>query len=152
MTRKRAFTWFSLSLALVLPVSAQTITTVGGTSTWGRIYDVAVDAMGNQYIPDGDHHVVYRVDRLGATSVVAGTGSSGFSGDGGLATNAQLRQPSGVAVDGVGNLYIADTSNNRLRKVSGGIITTIAGDGVSRFTGDGDLPPRPASARQSTSL
>ena len=70
-------------------------------------------------------------------STVAGDGRYGFSGDGGGAANASLRSPSGVSVDLAGNLYIADTANHRIRKVSGGTITTIAGNGERGFAGDG---------------
>ena len=73
----------------------------------------------------------------GIITTVAGTGTAGFSGDGGQATSAQLNYPGSVAVDAPGNLYIADTENQRIRKVSGGIITTIAGTGTAGFSGDG---------------
>ncbi|MEK7477112.1 MAG: hypothetical protein AAB152_15915, partial [Candidatus Coatesbacteria bacterium] len=72
---------------------------------------------------------------------VAGTGVAGYTGDGGLATSAQLQNPSDVAVDGSGNLYIADWYNHCVRKVTlaTGIITTVAGTGVAGYTGDGGL-------------
>jgi len=70
-------------------------------------------------------------------STVAGDGAAGYSGDGGLATSAALNAPFGVAVDAAGNLYIADTSNNRIRKVAAnGTITTVAGTGLAGFGGD----------------
>ncbi len=75
------------------------------------------------------HHAGRRV--TGQLTVVAGNGTPGFSGDDGLATNAQLNQPAGIAVDLAGNLYIADTLNNRVRRVSHGVIATIAGDGTT---------------------
>ena len=68
---------------------------------------------------------------------MAGTGTAGYSGDGGSATNAALNAPANVAVDGAGNLYISDQTNERIRKVTAGVITTIAGNGRSGFTGDG---------------
>jgi PKD repeat protein len=68
---------------------------------------------------------------------VAGTGTPGFSGDGGQATSAQLSGPAGVAVDAPGSLYIADNGNQRVRKVSGGVISTVAGTGTAGFSGDG---------------
>ena len=73
------------------------------------------------------------------STTVAGNGGHSFSGDGGAATRAQLNFPGGVAVDGSGNIYIADTNNYRIRKVSAatGIITTVAGNGVEGFSGDG---------------
>src|SRR5258707_1645805 len=71
---------------------------------------------------------------------IAGIGVSGFSGDGGPSIAALLAGPSGVAVDAAGNIYIADTANNRIRKISvGGTITTIVGTGTAGFSGDGDV-------------
>ena len=67
----------------------------------------------------------------------AGNGTAGFTGDGGAATGAELNTPARVTLDSAGNLYIADQSNNRIRKVSLGIITTVAGNGKPRYTGDG---------------
>ena len=81
----------------------------------------------------------------GDINTVAGTGTAGFSGDGGLATAAQLNAPSRVAVTADGGYLIADTSNNRIRKVSSaGTITTVAGTGTAGFSGDGG----PATAAQ----
>jgi sugar lactone lactonase YvrE len=89
---------------------------------------VAVDSAGNLYIADTESQRVRRVTPGGAIAVVAGSGAPGFSGDGGLATAAQLQDPNGVAVDAAGNLYIADTGNNRIRRVTpGGTISTVAG-------------------------
>src|SRR4029077_1798122 len=77
-------------------------------------------------------------DRNGIIKTVAGNGVSGFSGDGGSATAASLAFPIGVAVDGAGNLYIADGDNARIRKVTrAGIISTYAGKGTGGFSGDG---------------
>ncbi len=107
--------------------------------------DVAVDATGNLYIADISNHRIRKVDSTGTITTVAGTGEFGFSGDGGPATAALLGTPSGVAVDGAGNLYIADISNHRIRKVdSTGTITTVAGTGEFGFSGDGG----PASQAQ----
>ncbi len=73
-------------------------------------------------------------------STIAGTGTAGFSGDGGTATSAQINNPNKVAADSAGNLFIADTSNNRIRKINtSGTITTFAGTGVAGYSGDGDL-------------
>src|SRR4029077_7598601 len=69
-------------------------------------------------------------------STIVGNGSPGFSGDGGAATSAQLNLPGGIAVDSSGNLYIADGGNHRVRKLSNGIITTVAGNGTAGYTGD----------------
>jgi sugar lactone lactonase YvrE len=96
----------------------------GGAATNAGLYypaDVALDAIGNLYIADGGNNRVRRVDANGMITTVAGIGPSGtdgrYSGDGAAATNASLFDPSGVALDAVGNLYIADTHNERIRKV-----------------------------------
>jgi sugar lactone lactonase YvrE len=132
--------------------TAGTITTVAGTGVGGfsgdggpataaRLFnpiDVAVDGAGNLFIADRSNHRIRKVDTSGIITTVAGTGVGGFSGDGGPATAAQLLNPFSVAVDSVGNLFIADIGNLRIRKVdSTGIITTVAGTGVAGFSGDG---------------
>ncbi len=99
----------------------------------------AVDPAGNVFIADTVNHRVRRVDAVsGAITTVAGTGEAGFSGDGGPATNARLNSPRGVDVDGLGNIYIGDTANHRVRKVDGetGVVTTVAGTGGPGLTGD----------------
>lgn len=98
---------------------------------------VAIDLAGNVYIADRSNNRVRKVTATGSISTVAGNGTAGFSGDDGPATSAELYSPSGVAVDMAGNLYIADTLNRRIRKVSGGIITTVAGNGNLAYSGDG---------------
>ena len=99
---------------------------------------VAVDAFGNLLIADTFNNRIRKVDMNGIISTVAGTGAVLFSGDGGAATNAKLWQPYGIAVDGVGNFYVADTRNNRVRKVdTNGVITTAAGNGGFSASGDG---------------
>jgi sugar lactone lactonase YvrE len=98
---------------------------------------VAFDAAGNLYFADTNRHQVYESSLAGALSVVAGDGVQGFSGDGGAATSAELNSPQGVAVGPDGTLYIADTGNERIRAVSGGTITTFAGNGSGGFVGDG---------------
>ena len=126
----------------------QVIGTVAGT-TWifptggkalgaslGSLTGVAADAQGNVYAADDGNNVVIRVSPGGSLTVVAGNGTAGFSGDGGPAADASLNLPTGVALDSAGNLYIADILNNRIRKVSGGIITTVAGNGIQGFSGD----------------
>ncbi|HLA38505.1 MAG TPA: NHL repeat-containing protein, partial [Candidatus Glassbacteria bacterium] len=97
---------------------------------------VVVDAAGNVYIADGGR--VRRISFNGVISKVAGNGWYAFSGDGGPATNASFRGPAGLALDATGNLFIADDGNHRIRKVTpGGIITTVAGNGVPGFACDG---------------
>ena len=130
-------------------VSNGVITTVAGNGTSGNIGDngpatgaqlnyptgVAVDSAGNLYIADQYNHRIRKVSN-GVITTVAGSGTAGFSGDNGPATSAQLYYPAGVAVDAAGNLYIADTWNSRVRKVSNGVITTVAGSGTEGFSGD----------------
>ena len=135
-------------------VSAQTITTVAGDGTYGYSGDggpatsasvycpagVAVDASGNVFVADPTNSVIRKVSTNGVITTVAGNGLYGFSGDGGPATAARLFRPSGVTVDAFGNVFIADTFNNRIRKVSrGGIIATVAGNGTGTFSGDGGM-------------
>ncbi len=98
---------------------------------------VAVDAAGNTYISDTANNMVRRVDSKGVITAFAGTGTAGSSGDGSAAASAQLNGPQGLAVDSAGNLYIADTQNHRVRKVTGGTISTVAGSGTSGAGGDG---------------
>ena len=101
---------------------------------------VAVDTAGNLYIADAGGQRVRKVTLAGIITTVAGNGTPGFSGDGGLAAAAQLNWPKDVATDANGNLYIADTGNSTIRKVTpAGIITTIAGNSSSGFSGDGGL-------------
>ena len=131
-----------------------TITTVAGNGTNGYSgdssaatnaellspYGVAVDASGNLFIADSGNSVIRKVGTNGVITTVAGNGGYGYSGDGGAATNATLSGSVGVAVDASGNLYIADNGNNVIRKVdSNGNITTVAGDGLSGYAGDGGL-------------
>jgi hypothetical protein len=102
---------------------------------------VTVDASGNLYIGEGWR--VRKVSTKGIITTVAGNGSMGSYGDGGPATSAQLWGTAGVAVGADGNLYIADPHENRIRKVSAdGMITTVAGDGLKGYSGDGGPPAR----------
>ncbi len=96
---------------------------------------VAVDAAGNVYF--GSLHSVFKVDRLGALSRIAGTGRAGYTGDGGPALAAQLNYPDGIVVDAAGNVYVVDRAAQVIRKISGGNIATVAGNGASGYSGDG---------------
>jgi hypothetical protein len=132
------------------------ITTVAGNGSYGSSGDggpatsaslggaiaVAIDGQGNLYIATYADNRVRKVTASdGVITTVAGNGTSGFSGDGGPATGAELYEPSGVAVDGVGNIFIADTLNERVRLVifSTGVISTFAGNGTQGFSGDGGV-------------
>ena len=104
------------------------------SSPWG----VAVDGASNVYFADSGNNNIRRVDSSGTITTIAGTGEYGFAGDGGMAVEALLTNPYGVAVDDAGNVYIADRGNHRIRMVaSSGTIKTIAGTGVAGFSGDG---------------
>jgi uncharacterized protein (TIGR03437 family) len=130
-------------------VTAGTITTVAGNGTYGSGGDngpatraqlagpsgIAVDVAGNLYIAEAYGNRIRKVSN-GIITTVAGNGTAGFSGDKAAATSATLRQPSDVAVDSSGNLYIADYGNNRIRMVAAGVITTLAGNGGVTSTGD----------------
>src|SRR5262249_35507775 len=124
-------------------VATGIITTVAGSGTLGFLGDngagtaaqlnyptgVAADAAGNVYIADQGNHRIRKVDAgSGVITTIAGNGTANVGGDGGPATAAQLNSPEGVGVDAAGNVYIADTNNNRVRKVTAatGIISTLA--------------------------
>jgi hypothetical protein len=113
----------------------------GIAATSAQLYyptGVALDSSGNLYIADEFNNRIRMVDTAGMISTVAGTGSRGYSGDGGPATNAELYFPTGVAVDSSRNLYIADYYNNCVRSVtSAGVIATLAGTGTAGYNGDG---------------
>lgn len=103
----------------------------------GRPFRIAVDAAGNTFIADFDNAVIRRVDAAsGIIRTVAGTGVAGYSGDGGLAVNAQIDRPSALAVNAAGDLFFFDLGNSVLRKVSNGVITTVAGNGIRGRSGD----------------
>jgi len=99
---------------------------------------IAVDAIGDLYIADSGNNVIRKVSPSGQISTIAGDGTAGYSGDGGSATRAELNSPFGIALDSVGNLYIADTGNHSIREVTvGGTISTIAGNGTPGYSGNG---------------
>ena len=101
---------------------------------------IAVDSSGNIFIADRDNNRIRKVTTGGIVSTIAGNGTAGFSGDGGAATAARLNGPEAVAVDGAGNVFISDSLNQRVRKVTpGGIISSITGNGTPDFAGDGGL-------------
>ena len=103
-------------------------------------YNVAIDHADNLYITDRDNQRILKVDTSGIISTVAGNGTQGSSGDGGLATNANLWYPGGMAFDSAGNLYFVDRGTYRIRKVAtNGIISTVAGNGILASNGDGGL-------------
>ena len=98
---------------------------------------LAFDKNGNLFIADRNNHRIRKVDNRGIITTIAGTGTAGFSGDGDLATKAQLNHPSGIAFDNKGNLFFSDRSNERIRVIdSKGKIRTYAGNGREGFKGD----------------
>jgi hypothetical protein len=129
-----------------------TITTVVGNGTKGYNGDgihatsteinyphgASLDSVGNIYIADSGNNRIRKVFANGTITTVAGNGTAGYNGDGISATSAWLYYPQDVVLDSVGNMYIADSNNNRIRKVfTNGTITTVAGNGTRGFTGDG---------------
>lgn len=138
-----------------------TITTVAGglpinnglaTNSVTSAGSVATDTSGNFFILDFAHHMVRKVDSSGVISTVVGNGTPGFSGDGGPAVDAEISLPEGLVADTHGNLFFADFQTNSVRKVdSGGIITTVAGNGAAGFSGDGG-PATSASLNSPTDL
>jgi uncharacterized protein (TIGR03437 family) len=132
--------------------SSGNISTVAGTGDAGYYGDgaeatkaylgyptgIAVDSSGIIYIADTYNHVIRKVATDGKITTFAGDNTAGSKGDGGLATKARLRYPTGLTLDSAGNLYIADSNNHRIRKIStDGTISTVAGSGVYGFSGDG---------------
>jgi sugar lactone lactonase YvrE len=138
---RRIILAFILVLTAILPARAQvpnTITTIAGGGVNGTNptaaylplpFSTVRDSAGNTYISVPGLNLVYKVDATNKLTVFAGTGNSGFSGDGGAATQAQLSFPEGLAIDKNNNLFIVDTNNNRIRRVDAttGNITTVAG-------------------------
>jgi hypothetical protein len=141
-----------LALAFYLNIDAQIITTIAGNGTGSYNGDgtqatnadisspkgIACDISGNIYIADYSNQRIRVVSTSGIINTIAGNGTAGYSGDGGQATNAEIHNPEGVAVDAAGNVYIADIANNRIRIVNtAGIINTFAGNGTAGYSGDG---------------
>ena len=111
---------------------------IPATSAGISVNGIAVDRAGNLYIADRQNERVRKVSPAGVITTLAGTGVMGFSGDGGLATSAQLNLPTDVATDAAGNVYIVDVGNERIRRVGvDGVIRTVAGNGQYGFGGDG---------------
>ncbi|HTZ98302.1 MAG TPA: hypothetical protein VMB18_17995 [Terriglobales bacterium] len=153
MRSPRLLTLFSVALLLALlapqfSYGQFSITTVAGGgpdnlpathASIGYAGGVALDGAGNTYIADSYSSQVFKVDTNGNLTIVAGNGTSGYSGDGGPATSAALNGPEGVAVDNSGNIFIADTGNFVIREViaSSGKIQTVAGNGKEGYSGDG---------------
>ena len=109
---------------------------IGTLTGSGRAVSVTLDAAGNRYVSDTDNRV-RKIDANGVITIVAGNGTPGSLGDGAAATAAQLNLPQGIALDALGNLYIADRGNNRVRKVDlAHNITTVAGDGTWGHAGE----------------
>ncbi|MGC2398155.1 MAG: choice-of-anchor D domain-containing protein [Acidobacteriaceae bacterium] len=132
--------------------SSGTITTVagshatgysgdGGTATSATLYSptsVVLDSAGNLYIADAGNNRIRQVNAAGTIITFAGNGTAGYSGNGSAATAAELNNPSALAEDSKGNLYIADTGNHAIRMInSSGVITTVAGTGSAGYNGDG---------------
>lgn len=130
------------------------ITTVAGNGTAGSAGDGGLainaslnspripvfDSKGNLYIPEWAGQRIRKVNTSGIISTIAGNGTAGFTGDGGLALNATLNNPDGAICDLQDNLFIADRTNHRIRKIDkNGIITTVAGNGTAGSSGDGGL-------------
>jgi uncharacterized protein (TIGR03437 family) len=142
-----------LLLVLVAAIaSAQTITTFAGNGTAGysgdggpaaqaeinRVVGLAIDAAGNIYLADQNNNVVRKVDTTGVITTFAGTGTAGYTGDGGPAAQAELNGPLGVCVAPSGAIYVNDEGNGRVRAISpSGTITTVAGNGTTVSSGDG---------------
>src|SRR5581483_10911073 len=133
-------------------VSNGIITTVAGTGVEGYSGDsqpataallnnpsgVAMDVAGNIFIADTFNNRIRRIATNGVITTVAGSGGQTYSGDNGAAISAAFNLPQGLTLDAVGNIFIADTYNNRIRKIAtNGVITTVAGNGAQGYAGDG---------------
>ncbi len=158
----KKYLYLFLCICAGYSMRAQTITTIAGDGTYGFFGDggpatsakfqyawyVALGGTGSVYFTDNANHRIRKVDAAGVISTFAGNGSPVFAGDGGQATAASFNGASGITVDGAGNVYFADISDRRIRKINTtGIISTIAGTGVAGVAGDGG----PATAAQVSS-
>ena len=129
---------FSLFLFLIaVPADAKTGSGKATETEISLVDGIAIDKKGNVYIAMREHNIISRIDTKGMMTRYAGSGESGFSGDGGLAIKANFKTPAGLAFDPEGNLYIADRENHRIRKIdTSGNISTFAGIGEAGFSGD----------------
>jgi sugar lactone lactonase YvrE len=147
-----------------IDLAKNTISRVAGSDTYGFSgdggqakaallqfpYAICLDKKNNLYVSEMDGHRIRKIDlTTGIISTIAGTGTAGFSGDGGPAINASFNVPLGICTDAADNIYIADNLNHRIRKIdaSTGIITTIGGNGTAAFSGDGALAINAGIAR-----
>jgi len=144
--------WIPALLVCAAGAHAQNISTIAGSTfvfpesplpaiqaPLGQVWAVALDKAGNYYVADTSNSIVVKISASGTLTIVAGNGTFGYSGDGGPATSAALDYPYGIAVDGAGNLYIADTFSCVIRMVNtSGVITTVAGNYANAgYSGDG---------------
>lgn len=141
----------AILLVFAISAHAQTINTLAGNGVSGFSgdngpataaslfgpYGIAGDAAGNVYFCDRFNNRVRKVSAAGTITTIGGTSTAGYNGDNMAATAAQLNDPNGIAIDATGNVYVADRSNHRIRKIdAGGNITTVAGTGASGYSGD----------------
>lgn len=150
MSSPRGLAFDSKGNLLIAEVGCQCIRRIDPKGTLTTVYTLppsptfqypeglAIDAADNIYVAIYSGHSILKIAPDGSSTVIAGTGTAGFSGDGGPATNAQLNFPSDLAIATDGTLYIADSGNNRIRRITpDGVITTSAGTGDRGFAGDG---------------
>ena len=146
--------WQHFRIRKVSPAYGGTITTIAGNGTTGYsgdgglgtdaqlggVFNLSVDHYGNVYVADAVNNCIRKITPLDTITTIAGTGTAGYNGDGIPATAARLNVPGDVAVDSMGNIYIADIQNHRIRMVdTAGVIHTIAGTGIDGFSPDGSL-------------
>ena len=154
---RSTFTFLSVLLCLLASLVinptlyAQSITTLagtgtatysgdGGAATAAAINDpggIFVDGSGNIFIADSYNNRIRKISTSGVITTIAGTGTAGFSGDGGAAVSAELNKPLCLVVDATGNIFFTDNNNNRVRAIVGALIETVAGTGAATSTGDG---------------